>query len=374
VSTGAPPATAAGERADRLAALAAERELDLLVVGDLVRPGDSSPDARASLRWLTGFTGTSGLAIVGPETRTFVTDFRYVERAAREVDSRFDRVTAERQLLPALKGLLRGRVGFDDASTSVANLRKLEEELEGVELVAAGGLVERLRRVKDAVEQEAIAAAASLADEVYGSVLERGLAGRTEREVARDAEARIREMGVEPAFPVIVAAGPNGALPHAEPGDRPIVRGELVVFDMGAQLDGYCSDCTRTFAAGEVGGEEREVYELVRVAQAEALEGIRPGVGGAEADAIARERIAAAGHGDHFGHGLGHGVGLEIHEAPRLGQRSEDVLAAGEVVTVEPGVYVPKRFGVRIEDLVVVTETGLRNLSSLPKELRVVEG
>ena len=192
-------------------------------------------------------------------------------------------------------------------------------------------------------------------------------------EVARAAEARIRELGADPSFPAIVAAGPNGALPHAEPGEREIGRGELVVFDMGAELDGYCSDGTRTFATGEPGEEARDVYEVVREAQAAALGAVSAGSGGEEVDAVARKVIEAAGHGEHFGHGLGHGVGLEVHEAPRVSQRSEDLLEAGEVVTIEPGVYLPGRLGVRIEDLVLVTEEGYRNLSGLSKELQLVE-
>jgi Xaa-Pro aminopeptidase len=364
------------ERADRLAAVAAEEGLDALIVGDLVTPGDSvGPGAISSLRWLTGFTGTSGLALVGPQQRVFLTDFRYVERAERQVGDAFEHRIVEQRLLSELTGLLRGRVGFDDAHTSVANLRKVEEGMgEEVELVPAPGLVERLRRSKDADEQRAIAEAAKLADGVYAWVLERGLEGRSEREVARSAEARIRELDSEPSFPAIVAAGPNGALPHAEPSERAIGRGELVVFDMGATIDGYCSDCTRTYAVGrEPDGDAAEAYELVRGAQARALEGIRAEVSGPDADSVARDLIGAAGHGDHFGHGLGHGVGLEVHEAPRLGLRSEDTLEEGDVVTVEPGVYVPGRFGVRIEDLVVVTAEGHRNLSSLPKELRIVD-
>ena len=339
-----------------------------MIVGDLVRPGDSGPDAIANVRWLTGFTGTSGLALVGPEARTMITDFRYTERAEKEVGDAFDRAIAESRLLPELASRLHGRVGFDDAATSVANLGKLERELgEGVELVAAGGLVEQLRRQKDAGELEAIAEAARLADEVYEAVLADGLAGRTEREVAFAAAAAIRERGAEPSFAAIVAAGPNGALPHAEPSEREIGAGELVVWDMGAQVDGYCSDCTRTFAAGEPEAEAREAYELVEAAQQAGLDAIRPGIDGEQADEAARAVIRDGGHEDHFGHGLGHGVGLEIHEAPRLGKRSEDVLAANEVVTIEPGVYVPGRFGIRIEDLVVVTDDGHRNLSSVPK-------
>jgi len=183
----------------------------------------------------------------------------------------------------------------------------------------------------------------------------------------------MRELGGDPSFPAIVAAGPNGALPHAEPGEREIGRGELVVFDMGAKLDGYCSDGTRTYATGEPGESARGVYEVVREAQLAALGAIEAGAGGEAVDAVARRVIEAAGHGDRFGHGLGHGVGLEVHEAPRLSPRSEDVLAPGEVVTVEPGVYLPGQLGVRIEDLVVVTEDGHRNLSGLPKDLQLVD-
>jgi Xaa-Pro aminopeptidase len=233
--------------------------------------------------------------------------------------------------------------------------------------------VERLRRVKDPTELEAISAASQLADEVWRWSLERGLGGRSEREVARAAETRIRELGGEPSFPTIVAAGPNGALPHAEPGERKIAEGELVVFDMGALVEGYCSDGTRTFATGEPGDRARDVYELVLGAQHAALEAVAVGVGGEALDEVARARIEAAGHGDRFGHGLGHGVGLEVHEAPRLSRRSEDVLEAGEVVTIEPGVYLPGELGVRIEDLVVVTEDGHRNLSGMPKELQIVD-
>jgi len=363
-----------GERADKLAALAAEEGLDQLIVGDLVRPGDSGPDAIANIRWLTGFTGTSGLALVGKDVRDFITDFRYTERAEREVDPTFERVIAVQRIVPELVSRLRGKVGYDDALTSVASLRRIEQSADpSVELVAVTGLPERLRRTKDEGEQEAIAAAARVADRAYEFVIEQGFRGRTERELARLAEGKMRELGAEPSFPTIVASGPNGALPHAEPSDRVVEDGDLVVFDMGAKLEGYCSDCTRTFAVGKISAEAREAYELVRTAQQAGLDAIRAGVGGAEADEAARKVIRDAGMGDRFGHGLGHGVGLEVHEAPRLGQKSEDTLEAGNVVSVEPGVYIPGEFGIRIEDLVVVTEDGHRNLSGVPKELTVVE-
>ena len=361
-----------GTRADRLEALATEAEVDFLLVGDLVRPGDSGPDAIANIRWLTGFTGTSGFAIVGAGRREFLTDFRYTERAASEVGDAFERTTLEGRLVAELAKRLEGRVGFDDAATSVRSLTKLTEAVgDAATLVPTTGLVERLRRIKDDGEIEAIAEATRLADEVFEWTADRGLAGRTEREVAMAAEARMRELGAEPAFPAIVAAGPNGARPHAEPSDREIGAEELVVVDMGAKLDGYCSDGTRTFASGELEDEARAVYELVRGAQATALDAVAPGVKGADADAASREPIEAAGHADHYGHGLGHGVGLEVHEAPRMGKTSEDVLEAGDVVSVEPGVYVPGRFGVRIEDLVTVTDDGIRNLSGTSKDLRV---
>jgi Xaa-Pro aminopeptidase len=269
---------------------------------------------------------------------------------------------------------MKGRVGFEDSKLSVRQLARLEAAAgDDVELVPAGDLVEQLRAVKEPGELERIAAAAQLADDVYRGALEAGLAGRSEAEVASACEARMRELGAEPSFPPIVAAGENGALPHAEPGERKIGRGELVVFDMGALLDGYCSDCTRTFATGDPGDEAREVYELVRRAQAAALEAVRPSALGKEVDAVARELITEGGHGDRFGHGLGHGVGLEVHEGPRLATTSEDELSEGNVVTVEPGIYLAGRFGVRIEDLVVVTADGYRNLSGLSKELQLVE-
>ena len=188
-----------------------------------------------------------------------------------------------------------------------------------------------------------------------------------------DLEHNMRLLGAEGlAFPPIVAHGPHGAQPHAEPRREPIAAGALVTLDWGALLDGYCSDCTRTYATGELDEEEAEGYELVRSVQERSLPEVRAGANGKEIDSVGRETIAAAGHGEHYGHGLGHGVGLEVHEGPTLSQRSSDTLAAGNVVTVEPGIYVPGRFGVRIEDLVVVTDAGCDVLSGLPKSLTVV--
>lgn len=350
-------------RADRVVESLRERELDSLLVTDLV-----------NVRWLTGFTGTNGACIVTPQERLFLTDFRYVEQAEEQV-SGFERLPAGRDLAGELAERLSGRAGFDDANVSVRTHGKLVEKLgEGVELVGAGGLIEGLREVKDAGELSKIAAAATLATEVLESVLEDGLAGRTERDVARAVENGLREAGAEdPSFPAIVAAGAHGALPHAEPRDVEIPGGTLVVIDWGARVDGYCSDCTRTLATGPLDPQALEIYELVRDAQEQALSAVRAGAGCQAVDAVARDMIEAAGHGERFGHGLGHGVGLQVHEGPRLTKQAEGDLAAGNVVSVEPGVYVPGEIGVRIEDLVAVTEDGADVFTSFPKSLVTVD-
>jgi len=350
-------------RADRLAALLEERSLDCVLVDNLV-----------NVRYLTGFTGTNGACIVSRDERLFFTDFRYVERAAAEVRD-FERVEVGRGLLAELAGRLHGRAGFDDAHMSVRQHRLLEKRVpEGVELVAAGGLVERLREHKDEEELRAMRTAAEIADSAYRLVQERGLAGRTEREVAIEMVRHMEDEGADgPSFPPIVAAGPHGALPHAEARDVEIPAGTLVVIDAGAMVGGYCSDCTRTLATGPLDDSALEVYELVRRAQEEALGAARPGAARSEVDGVARGIIEAAGHGERFGHGLGHGVGLEIHEDPRLTRTSEGELEAGNTVTIEPGVYLPGRFGVRIEDLVAVTDEGPQALTGFPKELVTVD-
>ena len=342
--------------------LLAERELDCLLVSNLT-----------NVRYLTGFTGTNGAAVVSADERLFLTDFRYVESAATEVRE-FERLPAGRELLKDLAPRLSGRAGFDDEHLSVRAHRRLAEALpEGVELVPAEGLVERLREVKDEAEVTAMAEAAKLGDSIYEYIAERGLVGRTEREVTVDLEREMRVRGAQdPSFPSIVAAGPNGALPHAAPRSVEIPRNTLVVLDLGCVVDGMCSDCTRTVATGEPSSEALEVYELVRRAQTAALEAAQVGTPCRDVDAAARSLIEEAGHGRRFGHGLGHGVGLEVHEGPRLTKTAEGELRAGNAVTIEPGVYVPGEVGVRIEDLVIVGDDGLRNLSGFPKTLVTV--
>ncbi len=365
--------TAEQARCERLAEELRERGVDMLLVSGTV-----------DVRYLTGFTGTNGLALVASEQSsapTFYTDFRYATQSAEQLPAAFAREVVSTELLEAaVRGLEphRGavaRLGFDEAATTVKQHRRLRELLpDGWETVGCGGLVGGLREVKDAGEVARIRAAAELADRALSELLEEGVVGRSEREVAIALELAMRRLGAEaPSFPSIVAAGEHSALPHAEPRAVEIPRDTLLTIDWGAQLDGYCSDCTRTYATGAISEEQREVYELVRGAQEAAQAALRAGPSGREIDGVARALIEQAGHGEHFGHGVGHGVGMEVHEAPRLSRTaSEQPLRAGNVVTIEPGVYLPGRFGVRIEDLVLVREDGGEVLNGLSKELTEV--
>ncbi len=364
-------------RVGRLAGALAGRDLDALVVDSLV-----------NVSYLTGFSGSHAMALVvadqareelGPHR--FFTDFRYKTQSAEQVLDVFEREIVSGDLLDAVAHALdgrSGRLGFSDVSVTVKAYEHLRELLaDAWELVPAGGAVEQLRAVKDAGEIARIRAASELADEALRLVLEEGLVGRTEREVAIELELRMRRLGAQaPSFPSIVASGDHAALPHAEPRDHPIARDVLVTIDWGALHEGYCSDCTRTYATGEgISAQARDVYELVLRAEEQGLGAVIAGRNGREVDAVAREVIEQAGEGDHFGHGLGHGVGIEVHEGPRLSRiAGDEPLKAGNVVTVEPGVYLPGVLGVRIEDLVVVCEgEGSQEvLTSLPKALTVV--
>jgi Xaa-Pro aminopeptidase len=351
------------DRPTRLLAELSAVGADLILVTSLV-----------NVRYLTGFTGSNGAALIGPDTRVFLTDFRYVEQAQAEVDPSFQRRIVSTGFADALVQLMPDgdqRLGFEDHQLTVHSHAELREKLpERVELVAAGTPVQALRAVKEPGEIDKIRAACELADAALREIMEHGIAGRTEREVAIALEDAMRARGASgPSFESIVAAGPHGALPHASPRDVTIGPGELVVVDWGAVLDGYCSDCTRTFATGGLSDTAKVAYDLVLEAQRAGVQAIRPELGGKEADATARTIIDAAGHAEHFGHSLGHGVGLEVHEKPTLSQRSEDTLQVGNVVTVEPGVYLPGELGVRIEDLCVVTESGHEILTHIPKEL-----
>lgn len=238
---------------------------------------------------------------------------------------------------------------------------------------ASKGLVEGLRRCKDNAELEAIAAAQAITDAAFTEMLAFMQVGMTELDIASELEYRMRKLGATGlAFPSIIAAGPNGAKPHAVPSERPIAPGDFVVMDFGAAKDGYCSDMTRTVAFGDPFAEAREVYEAVLAAQAAGLEAARAGTAGADVDAAAREVIVQAGYGAYFGHGLSHGLGMLVHETPHCSPRSTDILAPGDVISMEPGIYLPGRFGVRIEDLIAITDDGIRNFTTSPKELMIL--
>lgn len=351
-------------RIERVRALLVERELDSLLV-----------TGAENVRWLSGFSGTNGTLVVDAERALLLTDFRYLVQAADQAPD-FDVVDGGSSPRAKLADLLAAdeRSGFDDADVRVKTHTALVQQLDGrCELVSASGLVERLRAVKDESEITLIAEASELADGIYRSLAEEGLVGRTEAEVAwRIAELAHAAGAAGLSFPPIVAGGAHGALPHAEPRDVVIERDQLVVVDLGVIHRGYCSDCTRTFATGEIGDAARETYELVLEAQLAGLAAVKAGAECRAVDAAARDVISAAGQGEHFGHSLGHGVGVEVHELPTLSTRAEGKLESGNVVTVEPGVYLEGQFGVRIEDLVVVTEAGSRILTGFPKELQTI--
>ena len=324
-----------------------------------------------NIRYLTGFESSNCALLVEPEgTTTLYTDFRYLE-AARAVEE-VEITPTERDIAGALAGLLAGkRVGFEALKISYLQWEKIRSG--GAELEPTRGLIETLRYVKDDSELKSIRRASAIVDAVYEALSHETIIGRTEVEVAQWLERMIREHGAQAlAFDSIVAAGVNGSRPHADPTDVPIEEGTLVTVDMGCVVDGYHSDSTRTFATGDVPAHLEEVYGLVAQAQLDGLAAVRAGAFGPDIDAASRVGIAAAGLGDAYGHGLGHGVGLESHEAPALRPESTDTLAVGNVVTVEPGLYLPGVGGCRIEDLVLVTEDGCEVLSSFTKELLVV--
>jgi Xaa-Pro aminopeptidase len=322
--------------------------------------------------YLTGFDSSNAALLVEPDRARLFTDFRYIESAqAVEVEG-VEAVQTGRSLISWLGENLSGRVGFEASVLPFS----FAEELRGagLDLVPRAGLVEQLRAVKDAAELDLFRQACAITDRMFERlVAEIPFVGRRERDVAWDIQRLFHEEGAEEmAFESIVGSGPTGAKPHGRAGDKVIEPGELVVVDTGCRVGGYYSDYTRTFATGELDGEMREAYDVVLAAQQAGLDAIRAGVRGVDADAAARAVIADSAFAGTFGHGLGHGLGLEVHEAPRLSTESSDTLAAGNVVTVEPGVYVGGRFGVRIEDDVVVTEDGLENPVRFTKELLTV--
>jgi Xaa-Pro aminopeptidase len=331
-----------------------------------------------NVRYLTGFTGSAAILLVRGDDAVFVSDGRYAEQATEqlgaagvdaEVVIRPSQAGQREALTAAAAGI--GRLGLEAHGVTWAQQRAFEREwFPDAELVATEQLVEGLRRVKDAAEVARIRAACAIADEALAAVAPSFGERPTEQDIALALEHEMRRRGASGvSFDPIVASGPNGAKPHARPSERRVQPHELVVIDFGCIVDGYCSDMTRTVSVGDPGTDARRVYDVVLASQQAGRDAVRAGADCAAVDRACREVIEAAGWGDAFVHGTGHGVGLEIHEAPRVAATARDTLGSGDVVTVEPGVYLPGVGGVRIEDTVVVTDEGADALTASPKEL-----
>ena len=324
-----------------------------------------------NVRYLSGLASTNAALLVEPDRVRLFADFRYAERGRAVEGAEF--VEAKRDLFQTLSEVLSGRIGFEASSLTYERYARLHAG--GIDLVGRYGLVEELRAIKDEDELAAIRRAAEITNNAFERFAdEGGVVGKTERELAWRMEQLLHDAdGDSVAFPVAVAAGPNTAKPHTVPGERPVGKGEAVIVDAGCTVAGYCSDCTRTFATGPLPDELKRAYDVCLDAQLAGLAAVRAGASGRGVDAAARDRIEAAGFGEAFGHGLGHGVGLLVHEDPRLAQESRHTLAPGNVVTVEPGIYLPGLGGMRIEDLVVVREDEPEVLSHFTKELVVLD-
>lgn len=363
---GLPSVDVAG-RTDRLRTRCAAVGVDALLVTRL-----------PNVRYLSGFTGSAAFLLVGRDELVFVSDGRYAEQAGEQLHSagvearveiRPSQVEQRTVLTAAAAGV--GRLGLEAHGVTWAQQRAFAAEwFPDAELVATEHLVENLRRAKEPGEVARIRAACAIADDALAAALPTLAGGPTEREVALLLEVEMRRRGASGvSFDPIVASGPNAAKPHARPSDRTISPKELVVLDFGCVVDGYCSDMTRTVSIGDPGSDARRIYEVVLASQRAGREAVRSGAGCAEVDRACRSVIETAGWSDAFVHGTGHGVGLEIHEAPRVAATARDTLGAGDVVTVEPGVYLPGVGGVRIEDTVVVTDEGADALTTFSKEL-----
>lgn len=349
-------------RRERLSGALAAKDLDAMLVTDLT-----------NIRYLTGYVGSNAIALIRREQAVLFTDSRYAA-AAREQAADIDVVIGRRDLLADVSEALGGlagspRVAVESEHLTIARHARIGDALEGVILEPHAGLVEDLRILKDDDEVASIARAAEVADRALADVLADGIVGRSERDVAWDLEGAIRAKGGEAAsFDIIVAGGARGARPHAVPGSEPIPEDVLVVIDLGAIVDGYCSDMTRMVATGSLPAELARAWRVCHDAQQAAVAAVRPGLRGDELDAVARDLIAAEGFGEAFGHGLGHGVGLDIHERPGVRQEGREELKSGMVITVEPGIYLEGVGGVRVEDLLVVRDDGPEVLSRHAKQ------
>lgn len=341
-----------------------KRELDSLLV--------TNP---YNLRFITGFTGTAGLALITPNDAWFITDFRYTEQAGEQVKE-FKVVQAQKGLIDEVARIAQEaaveRLAFEQDYMTFATYSQYQEKLSAT-LEPVSGLIEKLRMVKSPEELEVLKAAAKIADDAFEHICTYIKAGMTELQVSNELEFFMRSQGAtSSSFDIIVASGLRSALPHGVASDKKIEQGDLITLDFGALYNGYVSDITRTVAVGEPSDKLKEIYQVVLDSQVLALENIKPGMTGIEADAIARDYIKSKGYGEAFGHSTGHGIGLEVHEGPGLSFRSETVLEPGMAVTVEPGIYLPGIGGVRIEDDILITETGNERLTHSSKELRIL--
>jgi len=323
-------------------------------------------------RYVTGFTGTAGAAVITEDDARFITDFRYTEQAAEQ--ARGFQVVEHKQLIEQeLKDQLVEmnvkRLGFEKDHISYSKYENYHKQLE-VELVPVSGIIERLRLFKDKHELDIMKKAAKIADDAFEHIQSMIKPGVKEIDISHELEFFMRKQGaVSSSFDIIVASGLRSAMPHGVASEKEIQSGELVTMDFGALFQGYCSDITRTVAVGEINEELKKIYEIVLEAQKKGVNGLRPGITGKQADDLTRDYIKEQGYGDYFGHSTGHGLGMEVHEGPSLSFRSEQTLEPGMVVTVEPGIYVPDVGGCRIEDDVVITETGNERLTFSSKEL-----
>lgn len=328
-----------------------------------------------SRRYMTGFTGTAGVAIVSKKDAVFITDFRYTEQAASQVkDFRIVQHTATlmEEVANQVRNMEIKSLGFEKDHVTYASYELYKHVLQA-DLVPVSGLVEKIRLKKTEEEITIIKAACRIADEAFEHIVTYIKPGMTELDVSNELEFFMRKLGASSSsFDTIVASGVRSALPHGVATDKVIEIGDFVTLDFGAVYNGYISDTTRTLAVGEPSEKLKEMYQVVLDAQLLALEKVKPGMTGKEADAIARDYIASKGYGEAFGHSLGHGIGLEVHEGPGLSSRSEIVLEPGMIITIEPGIYLPNIGGVRIEDDALVTENGLEKLTHSTKELLIL--
>ena len=330
-----------------------------------------------NVRYLTGFSGSAGGCLVTPRAAVFITDFRYRSQASRQVDKSFSRAEHNHPITGAAAEAKKRRVkvlAFEEGALSYSLFIRLKSEAKGIRLKPVGDIAGRLRLVKDKKELRLLRKGAKVNGKALGEIAKTIRPGVREEEVALALEVAMRRLGASgAAFDIIVASGPRGALPHGVASGRKMKRGDLITIDYGAVVDGYHADTTRVFSLGKPSRKGREIYETVLRAQMAAVGAVRPGSTGGEVDEAARSVIRAAGYGKFFGHGTGHGVGLDIHEGPRVAPGVKDRLEPGMIVTVEPGIYLPRWGGVRVEDMVAVTEKGRENLTrSISKDLAVL--